>query len=326
MKKIVSISLAIAALLSICLMAGCTEEKLKFGMGVYSVYADTTNAEGENPGSVDVDQTIAAVTLDKDGKIVACDLDTVSLSLGFTSDGKYVGSEDIKSKYEMGDNYNMVNYGKAKYEWYQQADNFSKLVVGKTIDEVKALVADGNKGNDEVVNAGCTIMISDFVFAIEKAVKNAVESDVTKDDKVQVAIVATQGEYRNATADVDGINEIESAFCAVAVDKDGMVKVMSSDATTVTASFGDKGEATTDTSKEIVTKKELGTNYGMSAIGKKEWNEQAAAFDSVCIGNTAEEIVAFEENGYGNLDIKNAGCTIAISDMVKAAVKAATIA
>ena len=65
--------------------------------------------------------------------------------------------------------------------------------------------------------------------------------------------------------------------------------------------------------------------YGGAA---KEWNEQADAFDATCVGKTATEIAALvAENGYNGVDaLVSAGCTIGVADMVKAAVKAATVA
>ena len=57
----------------------------------------------------------------------------------------------------------------------------------------------------------------------------------------------------------------------------------------------------------------------------KEWNEQAAAFDAALAGKNADEIAGLEKDGYGSADLQTAGCTIAVSDMVKAAVKAATV-
>lgn len=328
MKKITSIILAACVLFSVCVMTGCgAEQKLKFGVGIFSDYTEATSAKGDIPGSVESEHTIAAVTLSEDGKIVDCKLDTIQLTPGFTSDGSAITTEDVLSKYDLGDDYNMVAYGKAKYEWYKQADNFCALVKGKTIDEVKALVATEGKGNNEVINAGCTIAISDFVKAVEKAVKNAADSNVTKNDKLNVSIIAVQGENRKATEEADGVNEVEAAFSAAALDKDGKVVAMVSDALTASATFTTKGEVKDDLTKELLTKKELGDNYGMVAYGKaeKEWDEQAAAFDNICVGKTADEIAALEVNGYGNNDVQSAGCTIAISDMVKAAVKAATI-
>ena len=68
-------------------------------------------------------------------------------------------------------------------------------------------------------------------------------------------------------------------------------------------------------------------SYGKDLNGDgtvKEWFEQAAAFDAACKGKTAAEISALAvETGYGVEDLQTAGCTINVSNMIKAAVKAA---
>ena len=55
---------------------------------------------------------------------------------------------------------------------------------------------------------------------------------------------------------------------------------------------------------------------------KKEWFEQAAAFDAACIGKIASEIAGFVgEDGKGVADIQSAGCTVYVTGFVKAASK-----
>mgnify|MGYP003297401072 FL=1 len=67
--------------------------------------------------------------------------------------------------------------------------------------------------------------------------------------------------------------------------------------------------------------------YGTDLNGDgtvKEWYAQAEAFDTACVGKTADEISALAaDKGYGVEALQTAGCTINIADMVKAAVKAA---
>lgn len=335
MKKFLAITLAIFSVFSLTLLSGCAENaELKMGMGVYSYYDTVRNAEADSDGNVEMAQTVAAVLVDKDGKIVACDIDSVVATGNFTSSGKFISAEEFKSKDELGDNYGMVAYGKAKKEWYAQADAFCSLAIGKTLDEVKALEASGGKGNDDVISAGCTITVSDFVKAIEKAVNTATACNAGKKDTVKIGIVAAQtvSDCKDATADADGVCVVDSAFSAVALKGD-KVTAMLSDALTAKFTFDVKGVSTTKTDAEIVTKKDAGANYGMSKYGTdlnkdgtvKEWFEQADAFNAACVGKTADEISALAINGYGVDSLQSAGCTIAISDMVKAAVKAATI-
>lgn len=296
---------------------------LKFGSGVYVSAPTATDATEDKDGSGKIDVTVAAVTVDADGKIVACALDTASNTVNFTADGKAVAAEGFKTKYESGNDYNMVAYGGAVKEWFEQADAFEALVAGKTLDEVKALVAEGDKGTEEVINAGCTIMIAEFVGAIEKAYNAAAESVVTADATLKVT-AATEQTCTDATEDKDGSNKVSTTVFAAAVDAEGKVVAAASDCVEVSFTFTTEGVSTLDTTKEVVSKKEQGENYGMVAYGgaEKEWFEQAAAFDAACVGKTASEIAGFvAEDGKGTEDIQAAGCTIYVTGFVKAASK-----
>ena len=325
MKK--SFILVMCLILAIsALFVGCGAKEpttLKFGMGVYSSTPAVTDATADKDGSGKLDVTVAAVTVDADGKIVACALDAASNTVNFTADGKAVAKAEFKTKYEMGKDYNMVAYGGAKKEWYEQADAFEALVAGKTLDEVKALVGAENKGTDEVVNAGCTIMINEFVAAIEKAYNAAAASNATADTTLKVT-AATEQTCTDATADKDGSNKVATTVFAAAIDKDGKVVAAASDCVELAFTFSTKGASTLDTTKAVVSKKEQGANYGMVAYGNaaKEWFEQAAAFDAACIGKTASEIAGLMgQDGKGVADLQAAGCTIYVSGFVKAASK-----
>lgn len=327
MKK--SFVLVMCFILAISAMfVGCGTKQeapatLKFGSGVYVSAPATTDATADKDGSGKLDVTVAAVTVDADGKIVACALDTASNTVNFTKDGKAVANTEFKTKYEMGKDYNMVAYGGAKKEWYEQADAFEALVAGKTLAEVKALVGAENKGTDEVVNAGCTIMINEFVAAIEKAYNAAADSNVTAENTLKVT-AATEQTCTDATADKDGSNKVATTVFAAAIDKDGKVVAAASDCVELAFTFDTKGVSTLDTTKAVASKKEQGTNYGMVAYGNaaKEWFEQAAAFDAACIGKTGSEITGLMgQDGKGVADLQSAGCTIYVSGFVKAASK-----
>ena len=325
MKKTLALVMCLALAMS-ALLVGCGEKKaatLKFGMGVYASVPAVTDATADKEGSGKLDVTVAAVTVDADGKIVACALDTASNTVNFTTEGKAVAKTEFKTKYELGKDYNMVTYGGAKKEWYEQADAFEAFVAGKTLDEVKALVAEGNKGTQDVINAGCTIMIHEFVGAIEKAYNAAKESNVTAENTLKVT-AATEQTCTDATADKDGSNKVSTTFFAAAVDAEGKVVAAASDCVELAFTFTTKGASTLNTSKAVVSKKEAGTDYGMVAYGnaKKEWFEQAAAFDAACVGKTATEIAALIGNdGKAVADVQAAGCTIYVSGFVKAASK-----
>ena len=327
MKKILSMVLCVLMLASVCALSGCGEPEtpatLKFGAAAYFAAPTATDATADKEGEGSVDVTIAAVTVDADGKIVACALDTMQNTVKYTAEGRAIGNPEAKTKYEQGDAYNMVTYGGAAQEWYKQADAFEGVVAGKTLDEVKALVAEGNKGNDEVVNAGCTIMIHEFVGAIEKAYKTAADSAVTAENTLKVTAY-TEQDIADATADKDGYNEVSTTVFAAAVDAEGKVVAAYSDCVEVSFSFDTAGKSTYDTTKAVQSKREQGSNYGMVAYGgaKQEWYIQAIAFDSQCIGKTGAEIAGLMSNdGKGVESVQNAGCTIYITGFVKAASK-----
>lgn len=324
MRKCLAITLCMLLAISLLAMFGCSKSAtLKFGAGVYVTAPSTTDATADKEGTGKVDVTVAAVTIDADGKIVACALDTASNTVKFTADGKAVANNEFKTKYELGADYNMVTYGGATKEWFEQADAFEALVAGKTLAEVKALLAEGNKGTDEVINAGCTVMINEFVGAIEKAYNAAVDSDVTAKDTLKVT-AATEQTCTDATAEKDGSNKVATTVFAAALDADGKVVAASSDCVEVAFTFDAKGAATLDTAKAVASKKEQGANYGMVAYAgsAKEWFEQAAAFDAACVGKTATEIAGLMgEDGKGVDTLQAAGCTIYVTGFVKAASK-----
>ncbi len=331
MKKLLSVILSVVVILSVLSLVGCGSQPLKLGLGVVSYTDGIKSADADTNGTATNETTVAAVLVDKDGKIVKCDIDSLKSELTFTAEGKYVKAEEFKTKYELGYDYGMVAKAKAKKEWFEQVDAFEALVVGKTIDEVKALIAKDGKGNDEVMNAGCTIVISDFVTALEKAVVNAAESNATAKDNLKVAIVATQTGSKDATEESAGANEVDITVSAAAT-KDSKVTAILTDALTADVSFDTKGAVASNSKIDIPTKLELGDKYNMAQYGQdlngdgvvKEWYEQAAAFNNAVIGKDADGISALaNDKGYGTDEVQTAGCTINIADIVKAAVKAA---
>ena len=137
------------------------------------------------------------------------------------------------------------------------------------------------------------------------------------------------GTASNAEGDTNGKGEVFATVAAVLVDAEGKVVAMTTDALQAKFAFDAAGVCEVELGA-IKTKDDLGADYGMVAYGgaTKEWNEQADAFDATCVGKTATEIAALvAENGYNGVDaLVSAGCTIGVADMVKAAVKAATVA
>ena len=71
LKRILSFLLAVLTLLSLTVLSGCSgKETLKFGMGVNAYIDKATSADADTNGEGAASITVAAVLLDKDGKVV----------------------------------------------------------------------------------------------------------------------------------------------------------------------------------------------------------------------------------------------------------------
>ena len=346
MKKILAFALCALMLVSMLALVGCGDDKkddtkipettkapaatkpadtndkaAKFGSALYVSNVAATDADEEKNGKGTMDVTVAAVIVDGEGKIVACELDTLQTAVAFTIDGKAVANDSFKTKYELGADYGMKSDYGSKREWFEHADAFKGVVIGKTIAEVKALVAENGKGNDEVANAGCTIAITEFVNAIEKAVANA----KTEVDPTATLKVTTYTEQTCTDAgEKDGSNKVSVCTFAAAI-KDGKVVTADSDCVEADFKFDVDGFANFDASKAILSKREQGDNYKMKNYEtgyESTWAQQADAFDAQCEGKTGDEIAGLKaENGKGVEAVQTAGCTIAVSGLVGAASK-----
>ena len=208
--------------------------------------------------------------------------DTIEVAIGAT--------DPYQSKAELGNNYGMSAIGKS--EWYVQAQAFESYVVGKTAAEVAGITTD-------TVIAGCTIYAGDFVSAVSAACN----------DKYKVAFSTkgdiTLGVSTVAASDAES-GEITVDFGAVAM-VDGKAVAATLDCAAATIA---NGTFTFDG-----TKRALGNDYGMSAIGKTEWYVQAQNFANEAVGKNATEIAGITSA---------AGCTIYAGSMQKVLGKAAS--
>ena len=95
----------------------------------------------------------------------------------------------------------------------------------------------------------------------------------------------------NATAEADGNTTTDISIIAVTVSDSGVIESCSIDAIQGKVSFGADGIITSDLG-EVLSKNELGENYGMKAFSPigKEWNEQAAYIAEYAVGKTVEEL------------------------------------
>lgn len=310
MKKILAIVLSV--LLIAGLLYGCGSDKdggeatgdVKTGLAVITGLGSSSDA-GEEDGFVQADSVIVALTIDSDGVIADCAIDTAQTKVNFTADGQIVQPLDtvFKTKQELGDDYGMARGSDIGKEWFEQADALAGYVIGKTVEEVKGIAMDDEGYPTESdLTASVTMHVTDYIAGIEKAAANAESLGASAEDDVAIGVVTTIDGSTNATADEEGLIEIYSTYTATTFDSDGVITSCILDASQSRVNFTADGKIITDLTVEPKTKNELGEEYGMkkaSQIGK-EWFEQAEAFAEYAVGKTAAEVseTALNDEGY----------------------------
>lgn len=300
---------------------------LKTGLGVVTSLGSSKDA-GEKDGLAQTDSVVVAVTVDADGKIVACEIDTAQNKISFSVEGKLVTPMDtvFLSKQELKLDYGMKAASGIEKEWFEQADALAAYVVGKTMDEVKGIALDENAmPTDEELLTSVTMKIAGYLSAIEKAVANAQELGATAGDKLGLGIVTNMVQSKDA-GEKDGLAQAYSTYAAVTVNADGVITSYVSDASQGNVNFDATGKITTDLTVNPASKKELGEEYGMkvaSPIGK-EWFEQAAAFEQYVTGKTVAEVkgTALDEAGSAADAEMLTSVTMTIDNMILSVEKA----
>ncbi len=119
----------------------------------------------------------------------------------------------------------------------------------------------------------------------------------------------TEGSLKTGLAILTDISGSESGkqadyditLAAVLVDDQGVIQQCIIDSIGTKVAFDTTGTITTDLSSEILTKTELGDDYGMKAStgSKYEWYEQAAALAEYAVGKTIDQLKngAIDETG-----------------------------
>jgi len=337
MKKVTVIVMSL--IMSLILFAGCgsnkntntntntnngttppatTEDTVKTGLAVVTSVASSTDA-GEKDGLAEVDSYMAAVTVDKDGKIVKCILDAVQTKVNFSAEGKILTdlNTTIKTKQELKEEYGMKKASKIGKEWYEQANAFAEYVVGKTAAEVKgiAVTAEG-KAADQDLASSVTVHVGDFINVVAKAVENAQDLGAKSGDKLGLGVNTSISDSKDA-GDEDGLVQAYSYYTATTFDASGNITSCVIDSTQGKVNFSKDGKITSDITAEVKTKNELGEAYGMKKASKigKEWNEQAAAFAKYVVGKTVDEVngIAVSEQGVPSGADLNTSVTIHIA-------------
>lgn len=328
---IVAVVVVLAVVLGVVLLGGSKEKEYKLGMGV--AFGDFTNAQ--------INATVATVVLDDAGKIVLCRIDTVQNK--FAAGEESVTFSNLKTKMELGDDYNMAKYGHSLVgnetvkEWYEQAKAFESWVVGKTADEVKNMklqtMDNGYVIADEkdLLDAGCTISIEEFRDAVVKACNDEQGTTFKTAETFTLGVAANSADNGSSVAEDGSYTVKMNVDFGASVVAGGKILASLNDAMQPEVAVDAEGNVTgTSVGKGagvLKTKRELKEDYKMAAYGTSlvgnekatEWYIQSAAFSAHVVGFTANEVLAMPtqtmSNGYvisSDKALLDAGCTMSI--------------
>ncbi len=272
------------------------EGTVKTGLAVIGNAADSKDAT-----EAAYDVTMVAVTVDDNGVITSCTIDSLGSKVTFDATGTITSdlSAAPATKNELGENYGMKAYGGAKYEWNEQAAALAKFAVGKTVAELKngAIDESGKAPAGSDLASTATIYLGGYVSAIETAVANAHHLGAQAGDELRLASISSLASSKSAAGEDTGLAQLDCDVTAVTVNN-GIITSCYIDSLQAKVSFDSTGAITTDLSAPMQTKNELGENYGMKAWGGAvaEWNEQAASFASYITGKTAADVAGIAVN------------------------------
>ena len=281
--------------------AAVSEGAVKTGLAVITTAADSTSATAEAAGAVKLDSTLVAVTVDDEGIITSCAIDSIPATVNVDATGTITSdlAAAVPTKNELGENYGMVAWGGAIAEWDAQVAALCSYAVGKTVDQLKngAIDETGKAPEGSELASSATIYLGGFVSGIEAAVNNATHLGAEAGDELKLVTLNKLSSSANATAEAAGCVQLDGDIAALTV-KDGIITSCIIDSVQAKVNFDTTGTITSDLTAQIPSKNQLGENYGMVAWGGAiaEWNVQAASFASYVTGKTADQVAGIAIN------------------------------
>ena len=169
-----------------------------------------------------------------------------------------------------------------------------KLAIILTLAMLISLLA-GCAGTPVIYYTDCTCPVGSHTETPNEEVPST-EAPVLAEGAVKtgLAIITSVGKSTSATAEAEGVADYDVTIAAVNVDENGVITSCYLDSIGASVKFGADGVITSDVTASVLTKNELGDNYGMKAYGgaTNEWYEQAKALANYAVGKTVEELRA----------------------------------
>lgn len=271
------------------------QSALKTGLAIVAG-AEAKEKDGNQVVTFDV--TTVAVTVDANGIIQSCIIDSLNPSVTVDAAGAIVSdtAAAIQTKNEKGEAYGMKAYAGSKYEWNEQAAAVAAYAVGKTADELaNGAVDETGHAADADLATTATIYIGGYVNAIVEAANNAQELGAATGDSLKFAAIPSLAKSSAATAEKAGNIQLDCDVVAMTMNGDTITSCYI-DSLQAKVAVDNAGVVTIG--EAFPTKNQLGENYGMKAWGGAvaEWNEQAASLAAYVTGKTPAEVAGIAVN------------------------------
>ena len=301
---------------------------VKTGYYLGTDISGSKSAAAEGEGVAQANLELVAVTVTDEGVIDDCVIDAIQSKINFDATGAITTdlTAPVLSKNELGSNYGMVKASSIGKEWNEQVQALADYVEGKTLEEIRGIaVTEEGKAGEADLAASVTISIAGYLDAIEQAAANATHLGARQGDTLVLTTSTDIAGSKDAGPEGDGTAQTYATVAAITLNGDVITSCII-DAVQADVNFDAAGAVTTDLTAPVLSKNQLGDDYGMkkaSSIGK-EWYEQAAAFSAYVVGKTPEEVSGIainEKGGAADADLA-ASVTVSIGEFQALVAKA----
>lgn len=155
------------------------EGATKLGLGI-NTKAKGNEAKDDKPARIQIDTYMNALALDDEDKVVTNIIDVVQAKIDVDAEGKIVETfEDVKSKKELKDDYDMRKASEIQREWFEQMADWEAFTVGKTNEEIQGIPVKVRDENHQHVPdlpelaTSVTITVEGYQAVMDKAFANA---------------------------------------------------------------------------------------------------------------------------------------------------------
>ena len=249
----------------------------------YNLVVVTDSAVNESNNKVS--NTVLALVIDADGKIVAARFDCAEVTPSLV-DGAIANVDSVITKVEKGDEYAGMTAG----SWADQAKAFEDYLIGKTAAEVAAMDT-----SDKALIAGCTMSSSKATFKalVAKAFASTLKVEFKAAGDITVgAAITTKISGGKVSSDFAGVVLAGGKVAATMIDS-------------CEQNFTVTDGAIVAPATPAVSKNDQGESYSGMPAGA--WYKQAQAFANSTVGKTVAELADLETVSDA---LAAAGCTM----------------